>query len=65
MERGRILAALRAIWMHRIEVEFKGKAISPNGVERDIRGLVSRWRRGACEEGGGPVWSTVYVTLFI
>lgn len=46
IERGRLLGALWAIWLHRNEDIFKGRAVSIDGTVQDAANLVSYWFTG-------------------
>ena len=39
----RILAVLWAIWLHRNDAIFKGRAVSIEGIIQDVAGLVTYW----------------------
>ena len=42
-DRGKRFAVLWAIWLHRNEVMFEGKAISSEGVIQEVERLVGLW----------------------
>ena len=42
-ERGRRFAVIWAIWLHRLEVVFKGKTVSEDGVIHEVEKFMAIW----------------------
>ena len=42
-ERGKIFVVVWAIWLHRNEVVFEGKAVSSEGIIHEVERFVGSW----------------------
>ena len=63
-EWGKILAVLRAIWLHCNQQDNKGRTVSTDGVIHEVEGLITGWFK-RCKRGHLFETNIVHINIYI